>query len=109
LFKTEPPIHQRVLVEPLVFPGVFCAIAFLFFYQVSEFVIAKEVLPCKACQKRKSNFAFEVSAYNGEQQVGDQGAPDLYFIAFSLSPKKYFSGKFCLSCLNKSSICQRIL
>ena len=30
-------------------------------------------------------------------------------IAFSLSPKKYLSGKFCLSCLNNSSICHRCL
>ena len=30
-------------------------------------------------------------------------------IAFSLSPRKYLSGKFCLSCLNNSSICHRCL
>ena len=30
-------------------------------------------------------------------------------IAFWLSPKKYFNGKFCFNCLNNVSICQRFL
>ena len=31
------------------------------------------------------------------------------FVLFSLSPKKYSKGKFCLNCFNLSSICQRFL
>ena len=27
-------------------------------------------------------------------------------MAFSLSPRKYFNGKFCFSCLNSNSICK---
>lgn len=30
-------------------------------------------------------------------------------MAFSLSPRKYFRGKFCLSCLKSNSICHRFL
>jgi len=30
-------------------------------------------------------------------------------MAFSLSPKKYFNGKFCFNCLNSNSICHRSL
>lgn len=37
-------------------------------------------------------------------------AHQIYILmAFSLSPRKNLSGKFCLSCLNRSSICHRFL